>query len=131
MIISSEHKLEEFIIYKGYSVEKLFSKNKKYFFVASKDEFFAHGETIEKAIKDLNYKILREKLAKEPIYMDTLMSIARYRAITGACSLGVNKWMQENKIKETDKLTVKQLLPILEKTNAYGLEQFKKAIKDI
>ena len=129
-IITSEHKLEEFTIFKGYNVEEIFSKTKNYYFVAEKDNFFSHGETIKKAIEDLNFKISREKLAKEPIYMDTLMSIARYRAITGSCQLGVENWMKKNNIKETDKLTVKELLPILEKTNAYGLSKFKEAIKD-
>ena len=62
--------------------------------------------------------------------MNTVMTVDHYRAITGACSFGVNQWMEENKIKESDKLTVKQLLPILQKTKAYGYQKFKELIKD-
>ena len=95
-------------------------------YVAEKGEFYAHGETIKKAIEDLNFKIAAETLKKEPINKDTKLTIKHYRLITGACELGVKDWMQSNKVKEGIKAI--DLLPILEKTNAYGLQSFKKLI---
>jgi hypothetical protein len=51
-----------------------------------------------------------------------------YRIITGACQLGCENWMQENGIKE-ESITAEELLPILEKTSAYGLNNFKRLIQ--
>ena len=47
--------------------------------------------------------------------------------MTGACELGVKNWIEQNEIKK-DKIKAKDLLPILEKTNAYGLSNFKKLL---
>jgi hypothetical protein len=100
---------------------------KKYCFVAEKDNFYAHGETIKKAISDLQYKIVVEKMKNEPIKADTIITVAHYRAITGACELGVKSWMEQNKINVTE-IKACDLLPILKQTNAYGFEKFKKLV---
>lgn len=55
-----------------------------------------------------------------------MFSIQYYRLLTGACEFGVREWMKDNKIDEG--ITAKELLPILERTNAYGLDKFKKLI---
>ncbi len=103
-------------------------------FVAEKDGFFAHGETVKKAIGDLQFKIVTERLKKEPINPDTLLTVNHYRAITGACDQGVRSWLQSNNIPykvendrtvEVEPITAKDLLPLLEKTGAYGYERFK------
>jgi len=95
-------------------------------YVAEKGDFYAHGETIKKAIEDLNFKIASETLKKEPINKDTKLTINHYRLITGACELGVKEWMKSNNVKEGIKAI--DLLPILEKTHAYGTESFKNLI---
>ena len=110
-------------IYSGYNFSL---DNKINSFVAEKDGFTAHGSTIKKAIDDLQFKIVSEKLKKEPIKEDTVLTIQYYRLITGACEFGVKEWMSNNKIDEG--ITAKELLPILEKTNAYGLSKFKQLI---
>jgi len=56
-----------------------------------------------------------------------MISIARYRAITGACKLGIANWMKQNGIA-ADEMRVSELLPMLEKTNAYGLDKLKSLI---
>lgn len=75
----------------------------------------------------MEFKIVGETLKKEPIGKDTIITLNHYRIITGACELGCKAWMKENGIKK-EKIKAKQLLPILEKTNAYGLQTFKKLI---
>ena len=110
-------------IYSGYNFS---IKDKLNSFAAEKDGFFAHGETIKKAIGDLQFKIVSEKLKNEPINEDTIFTIQYYRLLTGACEFGVKEWMNSHKINEG--ITAKELLPILEKTNAYGLSKFKQLI---
>jgi hypothetical protein len=96
-------------------------------FVAQKGKFTAHGETVKKAIQDLEFKIISEKLKKEPIKKDTMITMQYYRLITGACESGCRDWINMNEIKK-EKIKTIDLLPILEKTNAYGLERFKQLI---
>ena len=106
-------------------------------FVAAKENFFAHGETIKKAVGDLQFKIVAEKLKHEPIKEDTQFTVKYYRLLTGACDLGCRGWMQANKIPfkvegaetvEVKPMNAKELLPLLEKSNAYGVEKFKQLI---
>jgi hypothetical protein len=116
-------------IVNGIEVFQLKKVNKKEFlFLAKQDSCYAHGSTLEKSIEDLKFKIMSDKLKKEPLKMDTVITRQYYRIITGACELGVDSWMNENKVTK-EEITVRELLPILEKTNAYGLSNFKKVIQ--
>ena len=130
-VIDSKKTSKEIIIYTGYNLVKIINNEiiKENCFVCEKNGFFAHGETIKKSIQDLNYKIVVEKLKKEPITKDEVITIERYRAVTGSCELGIKSWMQSNNISEEMQLTCEKLLPILEKTNAYGFEKFKNLVK--
>ena len=128
-VIESKKTSKGITIYSGYNLNGI--KNNKLvkqttIYLASKDEFFAHGKTIKKAVEDLQFKLISEKLKKEPIKKDTILTIKYYRLLTGACELGVKEWMRSNKIEEGIKAI--DLLPILEKTNAYGLSKFKQLI---
>ena len=96
-------------------------------FVAEKDNFTAHGDTIKNAISDVKFKIVSEKLKNEPIKKETVIDIKYYRLITGACELGVKSWMKQNNMTK-ESYTAKELFPILEKTNAYGFKKFKSLI---
>ena len=96
-------------------------------FIAKKGKFTAHGKTIKKAIEDLQFKVISKKLKNNPIKKDTVITIQYYRLVTGACESGVNQWMQQNNIKKGS-YKASELLPLLEKTNAYGLDRFKKLI---
>ena len=81
----------------------------------------------KKAIQDLEFKIVSEKLKKEPINADTMIDINHYRILTGACEFGVKSWIEEHGMTE-ESYRAGEILPILEKTNAYGLESFKELI---
>jgi hypothetical protein len=107
-------------------------------FVAEKDGFYAHGETVKKSIQDLNFKIISEKLKKEPINKDTLITVKYYRLITGSCDMGCRNWLNQNNIDysidengetvEKQPMKALDLLNILEKSNAYGVEKFKSLV---
>ncbi len=111
-------------------------------YLVEKEGFSAHAETLNKAIIDLKFKIASEKIKKEPISPDTIITVEKYRIITGSCDIGCREFLEKynipfhvkNKgknIEETvveKEFTAKELLPLLEKENAYGLEKFNKLI---
>ena len=125
--ISADGLFTEVISKKGnvYKVKKINSD--KELFLVTNGTMHSHGETIAKAKEDFRFKILSEKLKKEPITEDTIITDNYYRLVTGACELGVKQWREQNKIT-IESITAKELVPILEKTNAYGFEKFKQLI---
>ena len=128
-VIESENTSKGIKIYSGYVIESIKDNKpiKRVCFVSEKDGFYAHGETIKQSISDLQFKIVAEKLKNDPINPDTIVSINHYRTVTGACELGVKSWIEANSIK-VDKMRADELLPLLRKTHAYGLERFEKLI---
>ena len=96
-------------------------------FVAQQGTYTAHGKTVKQAIQDLEFKKIAEKLKNEPITANTVVTVQHYRIITGACQSGVEGWMRTNGIEKTE-MAAKDLLPLLEKTNAYGLSKFKELV---
>jgi len=109
-------------------------------YAVTNGKFWAHGETLKQAKKDLIFKIDSEKLKNDPIYPDTKIGVKHFRLITGACDFGIRLWMESNGISfkienkgksneqtvEVEKIKASELLVLLEKTNAYGLNDFKK-----
>lgn len=142
--IESKKTSKGITIYSGFNIKGVNNckvKKQDIIYLASKDEFFAHGETIKKAVEDLQFKVVSEKLKKEPIKEDTELSLKYYRLLTGACYQGMKEFLdannmpytvtgdKEHPIKEVNTLTAKELLPILERTNAYGLSKFKSLVQ--
>ena len=127
-VIESTKVKGDTIIYKGYNIknvkDNVITKDECY--VAEQGTFYAHGKTIKKAVEDVNFKDISEKLKKEPINKDTIIDIKYYRLITGACEWGVQSFIKGNGLKESYKAS--ELLPILEQSNAYGLIKFKELL---
>lgn len=116
-VIENEKTSKGIKIYSGYNAKGVTKGGlikQPTIYVAEKDSFTAHGDTIKKAVSDLQFKIISDKLKKEPINKDTLITVNHYRLITGACELGVKQWMQSNGINK-DEITALELLPILKK----------------
>lgn len=85
----------------------------------------------------MEFKFISEKLKKEPITENTEFTVKYYRLLTGACDSGCRNWMLNNNIPfkvvgddtvELKPIKAKELLPILEKSNAYGVERFKSLV---
>ena len=146
-IVENIRSSKGFKIYYGYnmpSFENAKPINKKYNYVAEKDGFTAHGSTIKSAISDVQFKIASEKLKNQPIYEDTPITVQHYRLITGACDIGCRQFMEDNNILfkvedegtinektiEKEPILAKDLLPLLEKKGAYGLNKFKQLLQD-
>jgi hypothetical protein len=115
-----------------YRVRKVHSL--KEFYLVTDGTTHAHGETLAKAKEDFRFKVMSEKLKKEPILEDTIITINHYRLVTGACEFGVKSWMDqvfndaERKTISEKGIKAKDLLPILRKNSAYGLDRFEKMI---
>jgi len=133
--VSADRMFTEVLSKKGnvYKVRKVHST--KEFYLVTDGKTHAHGETLQKAKEDFRFKLIAEKLKSEPILEDTIITIKHYRLLTGACELGVNSWMQsqfnekERAIIIEKGIKAKELLPILVKSNAYGIDRFKKLVK--
>jgi len=136
-VVEAEKTSKGIKIYTGYVITKISEGRavKRNCFVAEKEGFTAHGETVRTAIGDLQFKIVAEKLKNEPIDEDTLITVKHYRLITGACNLGVRAWMESNNIPykivgddETvavNPIKASELWPLLEKTGAWGVDRFE------
>jgi len=108
-----------------YKVKSLTTQKESY--IITNGEFNSHGETLKKAKEDLDFKILSNKLKSEPITETTIINKQYYRIITGACEIGVDNFIKENNLTD-ESYMAKDLLPILEKNNAYGLSKFKELL---
>ena len=114
-----------------YLVKRLHDKKEFYLVGNSKGTFYAHGDTLGQAKTDLHFKVISEKLKKVPIKPNTIITIQYYRIVTGSCLFGVQSWIKENIPSkelyniEKNGIKAKDLLILLEKTNAYGLNKFR------
>lgn len=115
-----------------YLVKKVHSQ--KEFYLVTDGSTHSHGDTLQKAKEDFKFKVIAEKLKKDPIKEDTVITIMYYRVLTGACEMGVNNWI-DNVFNEKEKdnvlkhgIKAKELLPILKSNNAYGFDKFKSLI---
>ena len=117
----SEKKREEITIIKALD---LYDTDKEIYIVKEKD-LSAHGETLKEAMDDLIYKKTQneeiENIVKE-IKKTGKVNRAQYRAITGACQYGTNKFCEEHNIQDLEEISLKELRKIL--INDYGAEKF-------
>ena len=110
-----------------YIVKKI-NATKEFYLVTDGDGFWSHGDTLKRAKEDLVFKVLSEKMKNEPLKMTDTVDVPRYRSITGACSTGVQMFRERHGLTK-DKYTVAELLPILERNNAYGISRFKELVR--
>jgi hypothetical protein len=102
-------------------------------FVVTKDnEVFAHGKSIRQSISDLLFKLSDRDTEKyksidlnEQIPIE--QAIVMYRTITGACSYGVESFMENKKFSET--ISVNEIMDIVD--NQYGSVEFKEFFNKI
>ena len=104
-------------------------------YVVKNEDYFAHGETIKKAISDLQEKIFdnmdidskieefrkffnnKDKYAGEEFYN-------WHHILTGSCEMGRKNFFKQGNYKMTDMFTVKEFIKITK--NAYGGEIIKR-----
>ena len=96
-------------------------------YLVTDGESFSHGETLAKAREGLIYKLgSRDTTEFKAWTLDKEVTkrdgIRAYRAITGACELGVRAWMESKSVPE--KLTVGEIVKLTR--GAYSSDVFEK-----
>ena len=121
----SEHKRDNIKIIKAVDTHTLLDDNVKEIYIAVEGELSAHGYTIREAVEDLTLKKLDNVNTDEivaEIKKTGKVTRSQYRAITGACSFGTNKFCEEHNIQELEEIELTELRKIL--INDYGAEKF-------
>ena len=98
-------------------------------YIVKEGELNAHGETLQQALEDLQYKKIKSEevqaIVKE-IKKTGKVNKAQYRAITGACQYGTNKFCEEHSIT-VDEIELSELKKIL--IDDYGAKRFWELIE--
>jgi len=107
----------------GGPIEKL-----KQCFIAESDGDFAHGDTAEGAVRDLNFKVLQgtADLSEivEQVKSSGEVTAAQYRLLTGACGAGVEHFLESKGIPaKTKSLPLKEVIAMTQ--GAFGGEKMK------
>jgi hypothetical protein len=115
-----------------FEVKEFFNSDKNSY-VVRRGNTFSHGETINKAIEDLRYKLQDRDLSefnswKNDVNLELTLdeAIQGYRTITGACELGTKQFVTSSNIP--DKLTPKLILKLTK--GQYGNEILAKFLEE-
>ena len=131
MLIDSNSKIIDGIkVTKAYYFKGGSLKDLPKSYIASKDDYTAHGETVKEAIEDLNFKILSTnfniKDIVSKIKKSKIVSINDYRLLTGACRQGCKEFMKSNKFKGNE-VSLEEVLKLTK--NEFGGSRFKELIE--
>ena len=124
-------------IAKGFILNKDFTKDECY--IAKGHNYFAHGKTIEEAIKNLQDKIFDDLEPEEKIeeFKKEFKKDKKYKGtefykwhnrLTGSCEMGRNSFVKNHNINLNEEFTVKEFIEITE--NDYGGDIIKMLRKD-
>ena len=126
----SEHKRETITIIKAIDIDDIYYNEKiEPIYIAKESKLSAHGYTVREAIEDLTLKKLNNINADEivkTIKETGVVTRSQYRAITGACSFGTNKFCEQHNIQDLEEIKIEELRKIL--VDDYGAERFWKLI---
>ena len=121
----SEHKRENIKIIKAVDIDTLLNDKPKELYIAKEGKLSAHGYTLREAVEDLTLKKLdkvnTDEIVKK-IKETGKVTRSQYRAITGACSFGTNKFCEKHNIQDLEEIELTELRKIL--VNDYGAEKF-------
>ena len=125
----SEHKRENIKIIKAIDIDDLLEDEIKEIYIAIEGNLSAHGYTMREAIEDLTLKKL-DNINKDEIIAEIKkkgkVTRSQYRALTGACSFGTNKFCETHNIQNLEEIELDKLRKIL--INDYGAKEFWKMI---
>ncbi len=125
----TEKKRDNITIIKAIDVDDILKSEIKEIYIAREGKLSAHGYTLREAIEDLTLKKLGNVNIDEivsKIRETRKVTRSQYRAITGACLYGTNKFCEEHNIQDLEEISIDELRKIL--INDYGAKQFWKLI---
>ena len=128
----SEHTRDNIKIIKAVDIDDIYYEERpKEIYIAVEGEISAHGYTLREAVEDLTLKKLDNVNIEEivsKIKETGVVTRSQYRAITGACSFGTNKFCEQHNIQDLEEISLEELRKIL--VNDYGAEKFWKLIDE-
>ena len=130
----SEKKRDSITIIKAIDIDDIYDKKPdeiEEIYIAKEGELSAHGYTLREAIDDLTLKKLDNVDVNEivsEIKKTGKVTRSQYRAITGACSFGTNKFCEQHNIQDLEEIELSKLRKIL--INDYGAKRFWELIDE-
>ena len=123
----SEKKRDNVTIIKAIDIDDIYCNEEKInpLYIAKEGDLSAHGYTVREAVDDLTYKKLDNVNTDEivaEIKKTGKVTRSQYRAITGACSFGTNKFCEQHNIQDLEEISLEELRKIL--IDDYGAERF-------
>ena len=127
MEIVNSHSVGEYTVHRA----KFLGTAEKYCFIAEKDRFYAHGVTVKDAVKDLEFKLCKERGIEQyrDYTLDSLADYIFYRVMTGAYQMGTEAFMRAHGIDPTDKYTIRQVIELTK--GEYGHERLMQNLKKL
>lgn len=97
-------------------------------FIAVRGEHSAHGATVRGAVEDCMLKALQSDPSSvvAEIRATGRVTVAQYRAITGACREGCRMWLTSQGLDGVESLPLEDVLQRL--NGAYGAERFRDVV---
>jgi len=126
----SEKKRDNITIIKAIDMDYILDEDGE-IYIAKEGKLSAHAYSVREAVEDLNFKKIGSVDTKEivkKVKETGKVTRSQYRAITGACSFGTNKFCEEHNIQDLEEIELKELRKIL--INDYGAEKFWKMIDE-
>ena len=130
----SEKKRDSITIIKAIDIDDIYDKKPdeiEEIYIAKEGKLSAHGHTLREAIDDLTFKKLDNVDINEivsEIKKTGKVTRSQYRAITGACSFGTNKFCEQHNIQDLEEIELSELRKIL--INDYGAKRFWELIDE-
>ena len=121
----SEKKKDNMIIIKGTEMD-----DNEEMYLVKEGELSAHGKTLREAIEDLTFKKMKSEEVQNiiaEIKKTGKVNKAQYRAITGACQYGTNKFCEQHNIT-AEEIELSELRKIL--IDDYGAKKFWELVGD-
>ena len=125
-LVISEKKRDNIKIIKAIDFSRIYHKEEPTpIYIVGENKIYAHGYSLREAIDDLTYKKMK-KVDSEKIIADIKatekVTRSQYRALTGACSFGTDRFCKEHNIQDLEEIDINELRKIL--IDDYGAKKF-------
>ena len=124
----SEKKRDNITIIKAIDIDNIYVNDVneiEEIYIAQENDLSAHGYTLREAVDDLTLKKL-DNIDTDEIIAEIKrtgkVTRSQYRAITGACSFGTNKFCERHNIQDLEEISLGKLRKIL--IDDYGAKRF-------
>ena len=99
--------------------------------IAEKNGTFAHGKTVQESVRDLKFKLCKERGIEqyEGYTLDSMVDYMFYRVMTGACQTGTEEFLRIHGMSLEDKRSIRQVIEMTK--GQFGHEQLIHNLKEL